>query len=114
MTSGWLGNPRRCQPVRAACGRSETNRGRRGKVSDWGLGQMVGWAFLLSLEIFLNALFSDAKRAGQGNSREIIIVETRDVLLVSAGDELLGLNDLDRVGDAGGEAVARLSERFFG
>ncbi len=49
----------------------------------------------------------------EGNFREIIVVQTGNVLLVRAGDCLLRLHDLNRIGDARTKAIARLCERLI-
>src|SRR5580700_7439843 len=45
--------------------------------------------FLLSFEILFDALFRGAKRASQGNFREIVTVKAGYVLFVGAGHLLL-------------------------
>src|SRR5436853_2932757 len=74
----------------------------------------ISSAILFSWEVFLHALLASTQGANEGNFREIIAVQTGDVLLVRAGNRLLRLHDLYRVSNAGGEAVARLCERLIG
>src|SRR5207237_9480314 len=66
--------------------------------------------FSFSFEIFLDALLSNAQGANQKNFREIIVVETRYVLLVRTGDCFLRLHHFNGICHARAEAVARLHE----
>src|SRR5205807_9992240 len=65
------------------------------------------------LEVFSDAVFSDADGASQGNFCKIITVETCDVLLVRAGDGFLRLHHFHGIGDTRGESIAGLDKRLF-
>ncbi len=49
-----------------------------------------------------------AQSPGEGNLCEIVFKHRADVIVVCLDDDLFGLDNFDRVGDARGEAVARL------
>src|SRR5579864_9236434 len=71
-------------------------------------------AILFSWEILFHALLAGAQGTNERNFREIIVVQTGNVLFVRAGDRLLRLHDLYRIGDARRKAIAGLRERLVG
>src|SRR5581483_4023753 len=69
---------------------------------------------LFSWEELLNTLLAGTECADQRNLREIVLVQTGNVLLVRAGYRLLRLHDLDCVSDTRIEAVPRLRQGLVG
>ena len=67
-------------------------------------------AMLFSWKIFLYALSASAHGPDEGNFREIILVQTGNVLLMRAGYCLLRLDNLYCVGNACTEAILRLCQ----
>jgi hypothetical protein len=55
-----------------------------------------------------------AQGASQRKLGEIVVVQTRYVLIVGAGESLLGLDDFNTVSDTGSEAVLRPSKALIG
>src|ERR1700751_4377026 len=71
-------------------------------------------AMLFSLEVFLHALLAITQGTNKGNLREVVAVQTRNVLLVCAGDRLLRLHDLYRVCDSRTEPIPGLGQCLIG
>ena len=61
----------------------------------------------LSTEILLVTRACDPKRTSQRQLSEVVTVEAGDVLIIGAGQGLLGLHHLDAIGHPGSEAVFR-------
>ena len=58
--------------------------------------------------------FGLAHSAGHAGLCKVVRVQTRDVILLSAGQHFLRLHDLYGVSDTRGEAISRLREFVFG
>ena len=64
----------------------------------------------LSPDILLVICACDSKRTGQRELGEVVTVEARNVLIIGAGEGLLGLHDLNAIGHTRGEAILRASK----
>src|SRR5215469_3793339 len=73
-------------------------------------GDAFSFAILFSWEELLHARLTSTQGTNQRDFCEIIVVQTRNVLLMRAGNCLLRLYDLYCVGNAGGEAIAVLGK----
>ena len=58
----------------------------------------------------MDGIFPYAEPSREQRFGHVVPIERRDVPLVGERDRFLGLNDLDVVGDAGGQTIARLFE----
>ena len=69
---------------------------------------------MIAFQVLPDALLGIADGVGQFYFREIMSIKAFDVILVSGGHRLLGLDDFKIIRDSSGETVPRLRQRLLG